>query len=131
MKFSHKLVLTISLIIILMYLSNLFFIQIDFTTDKRYSLSKSSLSEIKKINEPITIDVFLTGNLPKAYLPFRNELDVILNRLKYYNNKIVIQYSDPLLESGNSQSIIEEMQRFGLTPEIVVQNENGNRRKKV
>ena len=113
-----------------MYLSNLFFIQIDFTSDKRYSLSKSSLNEIKKINEPITIDVFLTGNLPKAYLPFRNELDVILNRLKYYNNKIVIQYSDPL-ESGNSQSIIEEMQRFGLTPEIVVQNENGNREESI
>ena len=130
MKFSHKLVLTISLIIILMYLSNLFFIQIDFTSDKRYSLSKSSLNEIKKINEPITIDVFLTGNLPKAYLPFRNELDVILNRLKYYNNKIVLQYSDPL-ESGNSKSIIEEMQRFGLTPEIVVQNENGNREESI
>ena len=40
MKFSHKLVLTISLIIILMYLSNLFFIQIDFTSDKRIVYQK-------------------------------------------------------------------------------------------
>ena len=59
-------------------------------------------------------------------MPFRNELDVILNRLKYYNNKIIIQYSDPL-EYGDSESIIEEMHKFGLTPEIVVQNKNGNR----
>ena len=82
MKLNHKLLLTISLIIILMYLSNMFFIQIDFTNDKRYSLSKSSLNEIKKINEPLIIDVFLTGNFAKAYLPFRNELDAILNHIK-------------------------------------------------
>ena len=89
MKLNHKLLLTILLIIILMYLSNMFFIQIDFTNDKRYSLSKSSLNQLKKIDEPLIIDIFLTGNLPKAYLPFRNELDAILNRLKYYNNKII------------------------------------------
>ena len=113
-----------------MLLSNTFFIQIDFTNDKRYSLSKSTLNEIKKIDEPLIIDIFLTGNLPKAYLPFRNELDAILNRLKYYNNKIILKYSDPL-EYGNSESISEDMLRFGLTPEIVVQNKNGNREENI
>ena len=130
MKLNHKLILAILLIIILMTLSNVFFIQIDFTNDKRYSLSKTSLNEIKKIDEPLIIDIFLTGNIPKAYLPFRNELDAILNRLKYYNNKIILKYSNPL-EYGNSESINEEMLRFGLTPEIVVQNKNGNREENI
>ena len=49
MKLNHKLILAILLIIILMTLSNVFFIQIDFTNDKRYSLSKTSLNEIKKM----------------------------------------------------------------------------------
>ena len=53
MKLNHKLLLTILLIIILMCLSNMFFIQIDFTNDKRYSLSKSTLNEITKIDEPL------------------------------------------------------------------------------
>ncbi len=113
-----------------MCLSNMFFIQIDFTNDKRYSLSKSSLNELKKIDEPLIIDIFLTGNLPKAYLPFRNELDAILNRLKYYNSKIILKYSDPL-EYGNSESINEDMLKFGLAPEIVVQNKNGNREENI
>ena len=130
MKLNHKLLLTILLIIILMYLSNMFFIQIDFTNDKRYSLSKSSLNELKKIDEPLIIDIFLTGNLPKAYLPFRNELDAILNRLKYYNNKIILKYTDPL-EYANSESINEDMLKFGLAPEIVVQNKNGNREENI
>ena len=130
MKLNHKILLTILLIIILMYLSNMFFIQIDFTNDKRYSLSKSSLNELKKIDEPLIIDIFLTGNLPKAYLPFRNELDAILNRLKYYNNKIILKYTDPL-EYANSESINEDMLKFGLAPEIVVQNKNGNREENI
>ena len=113
-----------------MTLSNVFFIQIDFTNDKRYSLSKTSLNEIKKIDEPLIIDIFLTGNLPKAYLPFRNELDAILNHIKYYNNKIILKYSDPL-EYEDSESINEEMLRFGLTPEIVVQKKNGNREESI
>ena len=126
MKLSYKLLLTTLFIVALMCSSNIFFIQIDFTNDKRYSLSKSSVNEINKIDEPLIIDIFLAGKLPKNYLPFRNELDVILNRSKYYNNKIVIQYIDPL-EFGDPDSIIEEMHKFGLTPEIVVQNKNGNR----
>lgn len=130
MKLNHKLILAILLIIILMTLSNVFFIQIDFTNDKRYSLSKTSLNEIKKIDEPLIIDIFLTGNLPKAYLPFRNELDAILNHIKYYNNKIILKYSDPL-EYEDSESINEEMLRFGLTPEIVVQKKNGNRKESI
>ena len=130
MKLNHKLLFAILLIIISMILSNIFFIQIDFTNDKRYSLSKNSLNEIKKIDEPLIIDIFLTGNLPKTYLPFRNELDAILNRLKYYNNKIILKYSDPL-EYGDSESISEDMLRFGLTPEIVVQNKNGNREENI
>ena len=130
MKLNHRPLLAILLIIILMTLSNTFFIQIDFTNDKRYSLSKTSLNEIKKIDEPLIIDIFLTGNLPKAYLPFRNELDVILNHLKYYNNKIILKYSDPL-EYGDSESINEDMQRFGLAPEIVVQKKNGNREENI
>ena len=130
MKLNNKLILAILLIIILMTLSNVFFIQIDFTNDKRYSLSKTSLNEIKKIDEPLIIDIFLTGNLPKAYLPFRNELDAILNHIKYYNNKIILKYSDPL-EYEASESINEDMLRFGLTPEIVVQKKNGNREESI
>ena len=68
--------------------------------------------------------------MPKAYLPFRNELDAILNRLKYYNNKIILKYIDPL-EYGNSESINEDMLKFGLAPEIVVQNKNGNREENI
>ena len=113
-----------------MSLSNIFFIQIDITNDKRYSLSKISLAKIKKIDEPLIIDIFLEGDIPETYIPFRNELDAILNRLKYYNSNIVLKYNDPF-QYGKSVSIIEQMKEFGFTPEIVVQNKNGNRKENI
>ena len=80
-----------------MSLSNIFFIQIDITNDKRYSLSKSSLTKLKKIDEPLIIDIFLEGDIPETYIPFRNELDAILNRLKYYNSNIIVKYIPNLI----------------------------------
>ena len=130
MKLNSKLFLTVSLIVILMSLSNIFFIQIDITNDKRYSLSKSSLTKLKKIDEPLIIDIFLEGDIPETYIPFRNELDAILNRLKYYNSNIIVKYNDPF-QYGKSVSIIEQMKEFGFTPEIVVQNKNGNRKENI
>ena len=113
-----------------MSLSNIFFIQIDITNDKRYSLSKSTLTKLKKIDEPLIIDIFLEGDIPETYMPFRNELDAILNRLKYYNSNIVLKYNDPF-QYGRSVSIIEQMKEFGFTPEIVIQNKNGNRNENI
>ena len=130
MKLNYKLFLTVSFIVMLMYLSNIFFIQIDITNDKRYSLSKSSLTKLKKIDEPLIIDIFLEGDIPETYIPFRNELDAILNRLKYYNSNIIVKYNDPF-QYGKSVSIIEQMKEFGFTPEIVVQNKNGNRKENI
>ena len=66
MKLNYKLFLTVSFIVILMSLSNIFFIQIDITNDKRYSLSKSSLTKLKKIDEPLIIDIFLEGDIPET-----------------------------------------------------------------
>ena len=130
MKLNSKLFLTVSSIDILMSLSNIFFIQIDITNDKRYSLSKSTLTKLKKIDEPLIIDIFLEGDIPETYMPFRNELDAILNRLKYYNSNIVLKYNDPF-QYGRSVSIIEQMKEFGFTPEIVIQNKNGNRNENI
>ena len=65
--------------------SRLFIFQIDLTEDKRYTLSEETLNQIQKIKNPLKIDVFLSGEIPSKYLKFRNELDFILNRIKFYN----------------------------------------------
>jgi len=110
----------------IMGICRLFFIQFDLTHDKRYSLAKSTLNQLDKLEEPLRIDVFLSGNLPSSYVRFRSELDAILSQLQYYYGNIIVQYNDPF-EYGESNEIVEEMKQYGMQPEIVFENKNGNR----
>ncbi len=54
-------------------LGNFFFHRFDLTKDKRYTLSKTSLSILKKVKEPLIIDVFLKGNFPSEFKKLQTE----------------------------------------------------------
>ena len=115
------------LVVALMRLSNALFLQYDLTFDKRYSLSENTLSQLKTLEEPLRIDVFLEGDLPTPYLRFRTALDALLDQLQYHNDNLIIQYNDPF-ELGSSDTVVQEMQRYGMQPEIVFENKDGNRK---
>ena len=127
MRHFKKPFLLLLILILIVGLSSNFFLQIDLTYDKRNSLSKSTLTQIKELKDPLRIDVFLSGDLPSTYLHFRNEIDALLSHLKYHNNNILINYNDPF-KLGEPGDVIKEMQKYGMQPEIVFENINGNRK---
>jgi gliding-associated putative ABC transporter substrate-binding component GldG len=127
MRYFKKPFLLLLILILIVGLSRNFFLQIDLTYDKRNSLSKSTLTQIKELKDPLRIDVFLSGDLPSTYLRFRNEIDALLSHLKYHNNNILINYNDPF-KLEEPVDVVKEMQKYGLQPEIVFENINGNRK---
>ena len=127
MRHFKKPFLLLLILILIVGLSRIFFLQIDLTYDKRNSLSKSTLTQINELKDPLRIDVFLSGDLPSNYLRFRNEVDALLSHLKYHNNNILINYNDPF-ELGEPDDVVKEMQKYGMQPEIVFENINGNRK---
>jgi gliding-associated putative ABC transporter substrate-binding component GldG len=127
MQVFKKPFIVLILVFALMRLSNALFLQFDLTFDKRYSLSENTLLQLKTIHEPLRIDVFLSGDLPTPYLRFRNDLDALLDQLQYYNDNLIIQYNDPF-ELGTSETVVKEMQQYGMSPEIVFENKDGNRK---
>lgn len=127
MRHFKKPFLLLLILILIVGLSRNFFLQIDLTYDKRNSLSKSTLTQIKELKDPLRIDVFLSGDLPSTYLHFRNEIDALLSHLKYHNNNILINYNDPF-KLGEPDDVVKEMQKYGMQPEIVFENINGNRK---
>ena len=78
--FKLPLILFISTLIFIGFSSALIF-QIDFTEDKRYTISEETMNQIQKIKNPLKIDVFLSGNMPSKYLKLTMPLDFILNRI--------------------------------------------------
>ena len=114
-------------VIFLMIGSESIFLQLDLTKDQRYSLSQASLDQLELLDEhPLRIDVFLAGDLPTPYVKFRNELDALLNQLRSFNKNCIIQYNNPF-EFEESDAIVQEMRQYGMPPEVVFENKNGNR----
>lgn len=102
----------------------------DLTVDQRYTLSDETVNYLKALEAPVRVDIFLTGELPGLYRDLRGELDVFLNQLKFYADELIIEYNDPF-EIGSNQQVIQEMQLYGMTPEIVIENKNGQRKESI
>ena len=100
--------------------------QKDLTADKRYSLSDSSILQLKALDEPVRIDIFLKGKLPGLYRDFWRELNIILNQMQFYSDKLIIQFNNPL-EIDSNERAIAEMEGYGMKPEIVIEKKDGQR----
>lgn len=67
----------------------------DLTSDKRYTLSTSSIEIIKSINTPVNFEIFLSGDLPPGMRYLKSEINRIMMDVKDYNNKnIKYQFID-------------------------------------
>jgi len=88
---SHKKALGIIVLLVFINLvATQFFKRIDFTSDGRYTLAKSSLDLVKTIDKPLVIKVFLTGDLPSEFNRLQTEARYILEEFKAYNTNIKI-----------------------------------------
>lgn len=70
-------------VILLNVISFFLFARIDFTANNRYSLSKVSKNIIRNTVEPITVDFYVSENLPQEHKKLAKEFHYLL---KEYNN---------------------------------------------
>jgi gliding-associated putative ABC transporter substrate-binding component GldG len=108
-----------------------FFHRFDVTNDKRYTLSKTSLSIIKSVKEPLIIDVFLKGQFPGEFKKLQTETQQLLEEFKAYNSNIVFQFVDPLENESQQDSLIQAFQERGLTPINVTLDDKGKQTQEV
>lgn len=100
----------------------------DFTEDKRFTLSPSSISVLQKIDTTITIEIFLTGELPQTYKKLGNSCNELMQVFKQINpNKINIIYRNPLQDIKNDsvrQVVLDSLYYLGLPIESVSQKKS-------
>ena len=111
-------------------LSSVSKLQIDLTQDQRYSLAESTIYKLNNLEQPLRIDVFLEGELPGPYVNFRNEVDAVITQLKNQSNQIIVNYNDPF-DFGTTEQIIQEMQKYGMSPETIIENKDGKRNESI
>ncbi len=115
----------ILLVLLLNVISNSFFHRFDLTKDKRYTLSTTSLNIIKQVKNPLSIKVYMQGDLPAEFKRLQQETRQLLEEFQGYNSNIVFEFVDPLENQDESMDNIKELYRKGLTPINITVDDKG------
>ncbi|MBP5547961.1 MAG: gliding motility-associated ABC transporter substrate-binding protein GldG [Bacteroidales bacterium] len=114
--------------------SNYLFGRIDLTSEKRYTLSKSTKEMLRDIDETVLFRIYLEGDdLPAEYRRFRNDIKDMLDQFRAYSKYVEYEFVNP-----NSFKTDEEKAQFyqtivkkGLTPIPVTTEEDGVQKQQV
>ena len=113
-----KIILVVVALIILNVIGNSFYKRYDLTKDKRYTLSTAAKEIINRIDEPLTIKVYLHGDFPTEFKRIQLETNQFLEELHALNDNIKFRFVNPV---GNTK----ELTKKGLQPSRLTVKENG------
>jgi gliding-associated putative ABC transporter substrate-binding component GldG len=120
-----NLILTIGVLLIANGIGNTFFNRFDLTSDKRYTLSDTSLKIIEQVKEPLAIKIYMQGELPPEFKRLQQETQQLLEEFQSYNKNIVFTFVDPLENENSSMDNIKDLYRKGLTPVNITVDDKG------
>ena len=110
-------VLLVALILINTVLGR-FYKRFDLTEDQRYTLSKTTKSILEKLDERVTVNVYLEGEFPSEFKRLQTETEQHLEELKSINENIKFRFIDPLEQA-------EDLIQQGLQPSKLSVQEGG------
>ncbi len=76
------LLITIVFLVALNWLASLYHTRIDFTNEKRFTLSKPTKKILKNLDDVVIVDVFLKGEFPSGFKKLANSSSEILSEFK-------------------------------------------------
>lgn len=92
--------------------------RLDLTSERRYTLSKSTKSMLKKIDEPLLYRVYLEGDLPSDFKRLQNETKEMLNQFRAYNKNIQYEFVNPnsFEDPKERQVFYQKLAQKGIQP---------------
>lgn len=98
----------------------------DLTSDQRYTLSETTKTILKNVDEPVFIDVYLEGNFPAELRKLQTESKQLLEEFNAYNANINFVFVDPLAaDKEMSGQIAEQLFANGMKPINISVNDKG------
>ncbi|MEP7238251.1 MAG: gliding motility-associated ABC transporter substrate-binding protein GldG [Ferruginibacter sp.] len=79
--------ITIVLLVAINWLASLYHTRIDFTNEKRFTLSAPTKKVLQKLDDVVQVDVFLKGDFPSGFKKLANSTGEILQEFKEIGGK--------------------------------------------
>lgn len=92
----YKTLIFITGFVLLNFAAHLYFIRLDFTADKAYTLSKSTKDILKALKDPVTITAYFSTDVPPELVKARRDFnDLLVEYANLSNNKVKFEFVDP------------------------------------
>lgn len=111
---SIKIIVAIVATIAINYIASYVYTRFDITQDKRYTLSEASKETISSVDEPVYVDVFLTGEMPTEFKRLQTEVKVLLEEFSEINDNLIITYVNPKEENPDINELTKVMENYGV-----------------
>lgn len=116
---------TILVLVVLNVLGTFFFYRFDLTKDKRYTLSETSLQILRQVKNPLSIKIYMEGDLPADFRRLQQETKQLLEEFQAYNSNIVFEFVNPMENEDESMDLMKSLYQKGLTPINITVDDKG------
>lgn len=104
------------IVIVLNALSGKYFFRLDFTADKRYTLSKATKEIMRSVEDPVTVTAYFTKDLPPAIQSIKTDFkDMLVEYNNVSKGNLVFEFISP----NDDEEVEQEIAQMGIAPQIV------------
>lgn len=115
-----QVLLIIAVLVVLNFLSDKFFVRLDFTADQRYTLSEASKNILNSLEEPVTVTAYFTEDLPPDLAVTRSDFKDLLTEYASISNGLVLyEFINPNADPESEQKAAQA----GVQPVLVTSRE--------
>lgn len=112
----NSIVILAGIIILLNLLSNRFFMRLDFTEDKRYTLSDATKGILSDLDDPVTVSAYFTKNMPVHVARVKDEFkDLLVEYMSRSGGNVVYEFIDP----NEDPKVEQEINQKGISPVMI------------
>ncbi|MFT5920544.1 MAG: ABC-2 type transport system permease protein [Granulosicoccus sp.] len=115
-------------IILLYYVSTFFFARFDLTSEKRYTLTPTTIELLNEVDDVVFIRVYLDGDLPAGFRRLRDRTREMLDEFRVYSHENVeYQFISPITDDPKSDKALQtQLVEMGIEPtNIQIKEEDG------
>lgn len=111
-----------------------FFYRYDLTEDKRYTLKPATRALLRQLDEPMTIEVLLAGDLPAGFERFRRSIKETIEEFDVHKPGVINYFFTDPTAADDAQTINENityLMQNGFEPTRVFDTEDGKQVQKI
>lgn len=105
-----------SILVLVNVLANRFFFRLDFTGDKRYTLSEATKNILNDLDDPVTVTAYFSEDLPPQIAQARSDFkDMLVEYANASDGNVMYEFVNPNKDDKTEQ----EAQQAGIRPVVI------------